>query len=138
MSTPTTRGRRPGRSALELAEALITAGVGLVYWYGYDRPADRGWAFADVSARAPTASLWSGDMMFTADTGNLDGGHFGTATTPGTGCGVVCANISQQAIQAAQRLGDGWQLPTPAPGCRMAPGAASTSPCEPSKTPADI
>jgi hypothetical protein len=95
-----------GWSALDLAAAVITAGIGLVYWYGYDRPADRGWALTCLSARAPSASLWSADMLVTTDTSNLDGGHFGTATTPGTGCGVVCANISQQAIQAVQRLGD--------------------------------
>lgn len=94
-----------GRSALDVAEALTSAGVGLIYWYGYDRPADRGWAFAELSARTPAGVLWSGDMMVSAEAGN-PGGHLGTATTPGTGCGVVCANISPQAIQAAQRLGE--------------------------------
>lgn len=94
-----------GWSALDLVEALTSAGIGLIYWYGYDRPADRGWAFAELSARRPAGLLWAGDMMVSAEAGN-PGGHFGTATTPGTGCGVVCANISQEATQAAQRLGE--------------------------------
>jgi uncharacterized protein (DUF2237 family) len=52
-----------------------------------------------------------------------DDGDLGEATTPGTGFGIVCANVSAKAIDACRRLGeelsaayDGVPLPEGAPG----------------------
>jgi hypothetical protein len=93
-----------GLSALDLAAELIHRRIGLVYWYGYDRPGQRAWAFDTLSARG--GNIWCGDVMITSDSGVYDDGDFGAGSTPGTGCGVVCANLSPDAIGASQRLGE--------------------------------
>lgn len=93
-----------GLSAVDLAAELIHEGTGLVYWYGYDRPGQRAWAFDELLGRAGT--IWCGDVMITSGSGVYDHGDFGVGSTPGTGCGIVCANLSQDAIHASQRLGE--------------------------------
>lgn len=93
-----------GLSALDLAAELIDAGIGLVYWYGYDRPGQRAWAFGELSARASV--IWCGDVMVTSERGVYHNGDFGTGSTPGTGCGIVCANLSREATHACRRLGE--------------------------------
>lgn len=96
-----------GLSALELARVLIGAGVGLVYWYGYNRPSRRAWGFDELADGADDdAGIWCGDVMITDPAGDVrDDGDLGVATTPGTGFGVVCANISERATAACGRLG---------------------------------
>jgi hypothetical protein len=112
-----------GQSALDLARELIERRVGVFYWYGYDRPERRGWAFDELSPGAQHPTTWCGDVMVTAPGADPLGGDLGVATTPGTGFGIVCANISTSAINACQQLGeelaaayDGVPLPDGRPG----------------------
>jgi 23S rRNA A2030 N6-methylase RlmJ len=116
--------REPGSlSALELTARLITAGVRVVYWYGFDAPAERAWAL-DALHQASGAALWCGDMGVTAADGTArDDGDLGRATTPGTGCGVVLANVGGATLDRCAALGsalarayDGAPLPDGRPG----------------------
>jgi hypothetical protein len=125
-----------GVSAVGLARELIQRGVGLVYWYGFDGPEQRGWAFDELRESSSAASLWCGDVMVASHEKAAFVGHLGDATTPGTGFGVVCANVSTEAINACRRLGeelarayDGIPLPDGMSGhldftVRFAPGSS--------------
>ncbi|MDP8928501.1 MAG: hypothetical protein M3O70_07995, partial [Actinomycetota bacterium] len=94
-----------GRSAVELAGELVSAGVGLLYWYGYDDPKSRAWPLADLIDH-DARSLWCGDILIVDETGGtVTGGDLGAATTPGTGFGVVAANVSDRAIRLCTDLG---------------------------------
>jgi hypothetical protein len=95
-----------GLSALDLARELIARRVGLVYWYGYDRPGRRAWAFDELAEGAHDPTIWCGDVMVTAPGAEPVDGDLGVATTPGTGFGIVCANLSINAIHACQQLGE--------------------------------
>jgi len=110
-----------GVSAVALARSLIADGVAVMYWYGFDAPARRGWATGELAGDAP---LWCGVAMVTdAVGGTRDDGDLGAATTPGTGCGVVCANVTGDATARCEVLGralaDGYAgvpLPSGEPG----------------------
>lgn len=110
-----------GLSAIDLARALIIEGVAVMYWYGYDRPAQRMWALTELGGHAP---LWCVDLMVTtADGGVRADGRLGRATTPGTGSGVVCAHVGEPALERCRLLGQaladayrGVPLPSGAPG----------------------
>lgn len=94
-----------GISALDLAVDLARAGVGLVYWYGYDMVEDRGWPLARFEAGG-VASVWCGDVLVTDGRGATDaGGDLGRATTPGTGFGVVVANVADPTRARCTELG---------------------------------
>ena len=94
-----------GLSAVEVAGELIDAGIGIIDWYGYDGPGQRAWAYDELSDGR--RNVWCGDVMVTSDQGDVrDDGDFGAGTTPGTGCGIVCANLSREAIDACERLGE--------------------------------
>jgi hypothetical protein len=45
--------------------------------------------------------------MITDSNGNGSGGDLGIATTPGVGCGVVLANIDEEAITRCERRARG-------------------------------
>jgi 23S rRNA A2030 N6-methylase RlmJ len=94
-----------GPSALDLAGRLADEGYGLVYWYGYDSPDRTAWAYHTLGemTRAP---LWCGDMMIADETGAGRPGDLGRATTPGTGCGVILANVSEHTRTACVALGE--------------------------------
>lgn len=95
-----------GLSALDLAGRLILDGIGLMYWYGYDNPNDCAWALDALSQRVGGATgLWCGDVMITASSDDGTVGDLGKATTPGTGFGIVCANLSPAGVDACDRLG---------------------------------
>jgi 23S rRNA A2030 N6-methylase RlmJ len=98
---PHARGQG-GYSALELAARVADSGTGLVYWYGYDEPGERAWAHTQLAAltRAP---LWCGDVMVTSASDSL--GDLGRATTPGTGFGVILANLQAGTVAACAALG---------------------------------
>jgi hypothetical protein len=67
---------------------LVKEGVRVVYWYGYESPADRGWARDAIASAAPHAPLWCGDVMLPSP--------FVFPDRAGTwGCGVVLANPGQ-------------------------------------------
>lgn len=93
-----------GRSSVELARDVIRAGVALLYWYGYDAPQQRAWVVDDLAGAGP---VWCGDILVTdAAVGTRAAGNLGAATTPGTGFGVVVANVSRDAIERCTALGE--------------------------------
>jgi hypothetical protein len=110
-----------GLSAVDVARALVIEGVTVMYWYGYDRPAQRAWALAELSGHAP---LWCVDLMVTgADGGVRADGRLGRATTPGTGSGAVVAHVGGAALERCRVLGEalsaayrGVPLPSGEPG----------------------
>ena len=105
---------------LDLAASLVAAGHGLVLWYGYDTPDDRGWAIGELDL----PDLWQGDLLVTTADGETDpDGDLGEATTPGTGCGVLLANVDPAVARRCEHLGDalvasyeGVPLPDGTPG----------------------
>jgi 23S rRNA A2030 N6-methylase RlmJ len=96
-----------GVCALDLAAAVADAGGGLVYWYGYSEPAERAWAFDELARRVDATSLWCGDILVESRTGSRvrDDGDLGEATTPGTGFGIVTANVAPEVVAACRSLG---------------------------------
>jgi 23S rRNA (adenine2030-N6)-methyltransferase len=114
-----------GPSAIEFAAEVAEAGHALVYWYGVDNCAERAWASTDIGS-GTSAPLWWGDLMVRAMIGSgplPEDGDLGVATTPGTGCGVVLANVSASLMARCEALGqalaahyDGRQLPDGEPG----------------------
>lgn len=95
-----------GLSALDLAGQLIRDGIGLMYWYGYDNPNERAWALDALSQRVDDLTgTWCGDIMITGPGRDRGDGDLGQATTPGTGFGIVCANLPREAIESCDRLG---------------------------------
>lgn len=93
-----------GPSALELAAEIAERGHRLAYWYGYDRPGEHAWAH-DTLARMTGTPLWCGDMMIVDVDGSGAEGNLGVATTPGTGFGVVLANVAPGTISACTDFG---------------------------------
>ena len=92
-----------GCSALELAARVADSGTGLVYWYGYDRPGEQAWAYTRLTALT-CAPLWCGDVMVTGTSGTA--GDLGRATTPGTGFGVILANVQAGTVSACTAVGN--------------------------------
>ena len=92
------------RSAVELAADVAEAGHSLVYWYGFDRPSERTWAFAEIGSRS-RATLWCGDVLVSSYDHPPDDGDLGQATTPGTGCGIVLANVPSDVTAACEHVG---------------------------------
>ena len=92
-----------GYSALELAARVADSGTRLVYWYGYDEAGDQAWARKKL-ATLTRAPLWCGDVLVT---GASDApGDLGLATTPGTGFGVILANVQAGTAAACAALGN--------------------------------
>jgi 23S rRNA (adenine2030-N6)-methyltransferase len=108
-----------GPSAVELAAQVAAAGHTLVYWYGVSHPGERAWAL-DAIQKLTSAPVWCGDLMVTRRDGETrSDGDLGEATTPGTGCGVVLANVTPALAQRCEALAkalvdefDGRELPT--------------------------
>jgi 23S rRNA A2030 N6-methylase RlmJ len=93
-----------GYSALELAARVADSGTRLVYWYGYDEAGAQAWAHTRLAALTRTP-LWCGDLLVT---GSISGpGDLGRATTPGTGFGVILANVQAGTVAACRVLGEG-------------------------------
>jgi 23S rRNA A2030 N6-methylase RlmJ len=119
-----------GYSALELAARVAEAGTGLVYWYGYDEPGERAWAHEKLAALTK-APLWCGDVLVTGESDAP--GDLGRATTPGTGCGVILANLPAGTADACAALGNaladayaGAILPGGGPGSLAFTSSTST------------
>ncbi len=92
-----------GYSAMELAVRVAESGTGLVYWYGYDQPGEQAWAYGRLTAQTG-APLWCGDVMV-AGTSSTPG-DLGRATTPGTGFGVIVANVQAGTVSAITAVGN--------------------------------
>lgn len=59
-----------------------------------------------ANVRGTTRPLWAGDMLVTGAGGATSAdGDLGCATTPGTGFGIVCANLSRRSIETCETLG---------------------------------
>lgn len=112
-----------GPSAVELAGQVADAGHTLVYWYGFSDLGERAWALDAIKGLTGTP-LWCGDLMVTRrDGGTRSDGDLGEGTTPGTGCGVVLANVPPALTKRCETLAhalvdqyDGRELPTGGPG----------------------
>lgn len=94
-----------GLSALDLCRRAADLGAAIVHWYGYDRPERRGWLFDVMVDLSPNRRWWCGDMMITGTGTDLAAGDLGVATTPGTGFGLVCANVAAPALLRCDALG---------------------------------
>jgi 23S rRNA A2030 N6-methylase RlmJ len=92
-----------GYSALELAARVADSGTRLVYWYGYDEACDQAWAH-DRLASLTRTPLWCGDLLVTG--ANSGPGDLGLATTPGTGFGVILANLQASTAASCEALGE--------------------------------
>jgi 23S rRNA A2030 N6-methylase RlmJ len=92
-----------GYSALELATRVAESGTPLVYWYGYDQAREQAWAYGRLAAQTG-APLWCGDVMITGTSSTA--GDLGRATTPGTGFGVVLANVQAGTVSACTAVGN--------------------------------
>src|SRR5215469_9956480 len=92
-----------GYSALELAARVADSGTGLVYWYGYDESSDQAWAPKRL-ATVTRSPLWFGDVLVTGASNAP--GDLGRATTPGTGFGVILANLQPGTARACAALGN--------------------------------
>jgi len=94
-----------GPSAVELASDIARGDHALIYWYGYSRPDERAWAFSEIGA-GEGSLLWCGDFMVTTlDGSSRSDGDLGKATTPGTGSGVVLANIPPGLLRSCEEIG---------------------------------
>jgi 23S rRNA A2030 N6-methylase RlmJ len=92
-----------GYSALELAARVADSGIRLVYWYGYDEPGEQAWAYKKLATLTSTP-LWCGDVLVTG--ASHAPGNLGRATTPGTGFGVILANLQTGTTGACAALGN--------------------------------
>lgn len=101
--------RAGGPSSLDLATRIADEGIGLVYWYCCDTPDERFWAYHTLSRRTHSP-LWCGDVMVADETGAGRPGRFGRDTTPGTGCGIILANVSEDTRTTCRALGEALAL----------------------------
>jgi hypothetical protein len=86
------------RTPIELAGVLAKAGYQVLYWYGYDSEAERGWAFYEFANIAPNVEFWCGDVLMPAS--------FIYPDRKGAwGCGIVLANATVSEIKCCERLG---------------------------------
>jgi 23S rRNA A2030 N6-methylase RlmJ len=92
-----------GYSAFDVAARVASSGTPLVYWYGYDQPSEQAWAYTRLTAQTRTP-LWCGDVMVTGT--SRTAGDLGRATTPGTGFGVILANLQAGTVGACAALGN--------------------------------
>jgi 23S rRNA A2030 N6-methylase RlmJ len=93
-----------GLSAVQLAGQVAESGKVLVYWYGFDTPVEQAWALAEI-AQHTSEPLTCLDVVVMGETGEGMNGDLGVGTTPGTGFGVVLANVGEQVIASCDRLG---------------------------------
>jgi hypothetical protein len=112
-----------GVSALDLVGHASEVGATVVCWYGYSRADERGWIVDVLRDAAPGVSWWCGDVMICSAHADMFDGDLGAATSPGTGFGLVCANVSPAALERCRGLGtalsaayEGRPLPDGRPG----------------------
>jgi 23S rRNA A2030 N6-methylase RlmJ len=94
-----------GLSALGLCHKAANLGAAVICWYGYDRADGRNWLFNDLCDLSSRTRWWCGDIMITSDGADLSVGDLGVATSPGTGFGLVCANVPASALRRCEELG---------------------------------
>ena len=112
-----------GLSAVGLSRRAADLGAAVVHWYGYDHAEQRNWLYDDLRDTSPSTGWWCGDIMITRVGADLSVGDLGVATSPGTGFGLVCANVPTRALLRCTELGaalgrayEGRPLPDGQPG----------------------
>lgn len=107
-----------GVSAVDVCQQAAERGVGVVCWYGYDRAERRRWLLDELRERSAQLDWWCGDVMVTSPGADHSSGALGIATSPGTGFGLVCANVEASVLERCDELGaalarayDGIHLP---------------------------
>ncbi len=95
-----------GVSALDVAIEAAQSGAVLVYWYGYNRVDQRTWILDQLVERNHALTLWCGDLMVFAEGEDMSTGDLGVASSPGTGSGLVCANVSPVTADRCTALGN--------------------------------
>ncbi len=94
--------------AADLFFRIASKGVRAMLWYGWDTPAmhERVWKSLAESFHLQnpdgSGSYWCGEI-FLAETANLDA----SLNPDCIGCGILCGNLSDDAIQACVKLGQG-------------------------------
>ena len=79
---------------------LASRGVKAMLWYGFSTVADRAEMAAAVDRHGVEGRLWAGEITVAGF------GPHPPAWDPGVpGCGIVCANLSEQATAACEELG---------------------------------
>jgi 23S rRNA (adenine2030-N6)-methyltransferase len=93
---PFRSGPLGGPSSVELARMLGATGKTVVYWYGYEEPEHRFWAWDEVATSTQGASRWwIGDVAY-AEAESESGI---------VGCGVLVGNTSQAATTRCTGFG---------------------------------
>jgi Ribosomal RNA large subunit methyltransferase D, RlmJ len=96
-----------GLSPAELWARLASRGVKTVLWYGFETVADHAETIDGIRAALDRygvegrgSSIWAGEITVAGFGSDLP------AWNPGVpGCGILCANLTQQATVACQELG---------------------------------
>jgi hypothetical protein len=96
-----------GLSPAELWSSLASRGVKTMLWYGFETVADHAEITNGIRAALDRhgiegrgSSIWAGEITVAGFGSDLP------AWNPGVpGCGILCANLSQQATVACQELG---------------------------------
>ena len=93
---PFTPGTPGGPSPVELARTLAQAGTTVIYWYGYEKQAERFWAWDEIALRSgASAAFWIGDFSYCEP-----------ETESGiVGCGVLVGNASESSIERCEAFG---------------------------------
>lgn len=85
-------------SALDLARKLSDKKTKVFYWYGFDEPADAGWAFDEI-AKDLQVPVWYGEISVNPDGPKmLKEGIL-------LGCGIVCTNLDESTTTHLADLG---------------------------------
>jgi Ribosomal RNA large subunit methyltransferase D, RlmJ len=100
-----------GLSPAELWAKLASRSVKTVLWYGFETVADHGVIIDGIRAaldrygvQGRGSRIWAGEITVAGFGGDLP------AWNPGVpGCGILCANLTQQATVACQELGSALQ-----------------------------
>jgi 23S rRNA A2030 N6-methylase RlmJ len=88
-----------GLSAFDLFCELSALGLRIVYWYGLEEADESGWLPRRAEGRLPShVSLWWGELASLNKAPLLSEGNM-------FGCGIACANISREACDNVERLG---------------------------------
>lgn len=92
---------RGGETPLDLFARAAERGVGCMLWYGFDATSDRA-IVLDALRERLTGGAWYGEVSLRGEDLSEVGFNPGVL-----GCGVVMCNVSQEALAACGRLGEG-------------------------------
>jgi 23S rRNA (adenine2030-N6)-methyltransferase len=92
---------------MDLFSVLASLGAKAILWYSFDTLAERhaaweavGFSLGDHGMKPGAGSLWCGEICLRAIRNEAP------EVNPGVmGCGILCANLSDEAVSASSRLG---------------------------------